>query len=165
MRSDSSSSRTNRSPIADEEDEIASADGAAVGRYANGCMTVLRSSRRRGRMLARGHCTGCAGRGTGCTRWPAPTNAMLARLRSARAIKLHHPAARSEADVLAEWQSYLTRQGRRHYFWLGVNAVITPFATVLLHLAGSELDRHLVRLSDRSPHDRRVGDQPGCNGT
>ncbi len=54
----------------------------------------------------------------------------------ARRIKLHHPAARSEADVLDEWQSYLTRQGRRHYFWLGVNALITPFATALFILPG-----------------------------
>ncbi len=65
-----------------------------------------------------------------------PDEAMLARLRSARRIKLHHPAGRSEADVLDEWQSYLTRQGRRHYFWLGVNALITPFATVLALLPG-----------------------------
>jgi Mitochondrial K+-H+ exchange-related len=61
---------------------------------------------------------------------------MLARLRSVRRIKLHHPAARSESDVLGEWQSYLTKQGRRHYFWLGVNALITPFATVLALLPG-----------------------------
>jgi hypothetical protein len=65
-----------------------------------------------------------------------PDEPMLARLRSARRIKLHHPAARSEAHVLGEWQSYLTRQGRRHYLWLGVNALITPFATVLAVLPG-----------------------------
>jgi Mitochondrial K+-H+ exchange-related len=65
-----------------------------------------------------------------------PDEAMLARLRSARQIKLHHPAARNEAVVLGEWQSYLTRQGRRHYFWLGVNALITPFATALFVLPG-----------------------------
>jgi Mitochondrial K+-H+ exchange-related len=65
-----------------------------------------------------------------------PDEAMLARLRSARRIELHHPAARSESDVLGEWQSYLARQGRRHYFWLGVNALITPFATALFILPG-----------------------------
>jgi hypothetical protein len=65
-----------------------------------------------------------------------PDEAMLARLRRARRINLHHPAARSEADVLGNWQRYLTRQGRRHYFWLGVNALITPFATALFVLPG-----------------------------
>jgi hypothetical protein len=65
-----------------------------------------------------------------------PDEAMLARLRSVRRIKLHHPAARTEAEVIDEWQNYLTRQGRRHYFWLGVNALITPFATALFVLPG-----------------------------
>ncbi len=68
-----------------------------------------------------------------------PDESMLARLRWARRIELHHPAARSEVDVLARWRNYLTRQGRRHFFWLGVNALITPFATVLAFLPGPNL--------------------------
>jgi hypothetical protein len=68
-----------------------------------------------------------------------PDESMLARLRWARRIKLHHPAAHSEVDVLARWRNYLTRQGRRHFFWLGVNALITPFATALFVLPGPNL--------------------------
>ena len=68
-----------------------------------------------------------------------PDETMLARLRSARRIKLHHPAAQSEVDVLARWRNYLTRQRWRHFFWLGVNALITPFATALFVLPGPNL--------------------------
>jgi hypothetical protein len=68
-----------------------------------------------------------------------PDEAMLARLRSSRRIELHHPAARSEDDVLAEWRNYLSGQWRRHWFWLGINALITPFAAALFVLPGPNL--------------------------
>jgi Mitochondrial K+-H+ exchange-related len=68
-----------------------------------------------------------------------PDEPMLARLRSARRIKLHHPAARSEVDVLARWRNYLTRQWRRHFFWLGFNAVIAPISVILAVLPGPNL--------------------------
>ena len=68
-----------------------------------------------------------------------PDESMLAQLRTARRIKLHHPAAHSHGDVLAKWRDYLTWQRRRHSFWLGFNAVITPFATALFVLPGPNL--------------------------
>ena len=68
-----------------------------------------------------------------------PDEAMLARLWSARRIKLHHPAARSEVDVRANWRNYLDRQWRRHLFWLVFNAVITPPSVILAVLPGPNL--------------------------
>jgi Mitochondrial K+-H+ exchange-related len=68
-----------------------------------------------------------------------PDEPMLARLRSARRIKLHHPAAQREVDVLAKWRNYLTRQWRRHFFWLGFNAVIAPISVILAVLPGPNL--------------------------
>ena len=69
----------------------------------------------------------------------APDEPMLARLRSARRIKLHHPATRSEGEVLSNWRNYLTRQRRRHFFWLGFNAVIAPISVILGPLPGPNL--------------------------
>ena len=68
-----------------------------------------------------------------------PDEPMLARLRTARSIELHHPAARSEGEVLAKWRNYLTRQWRRHFFWLGFNAVIAPISVILAPLPGPNL--------------------------
>ena len=68
-----------------------------------------------------------------------PDEPMLARLRSARRIKLHHPATRSEGEVLSNWRNYLTRQRRRHFFWLGFNAVIAPISVILGPLPGPNL--------------------------
>ena len=68
-----------------------------------------------------------------------PDEAMLARLRSVRCINLHHPAARNEVDVRNHWQTYLIRQRRRHFFWLGINTVIAPFSFALAVLPGPNL--------------------------
>jgi hypothetical protein len=68
-----------------------------------------------------------------------PDEPMLARLRSARRIKLHHPAARTEDDVLAKWRKYLSGQWRRHCFWLSFNAVIAPISVILAPLPGPNL--------------------------
>ena len=68
-----------------------------------------------------------------------PDETMLARLRLARRIRLHHPAAHREADVLDRWRKYLTTQQWRHCFWLGFNALVTPFATALFILPGPNL--------------------------
>jgi Mitochondrial K+-H+ exchange-related len=65
-----------------------------------------------------------------------PDEAMLARLWSARRIKLHHPAARSEADVSANWRNYLDRQRGRHLFWLVFNGVLAPPSVILAFLPG-----------------------------
>jgi hypothetical protein len=68
-----------------------------------------------------------------------PDEAMLARLRSARRIDLHHPAAQSGTDVRAIWRDYLARQWRRHLFWMILNAVIAPFMVILAILPGPNL--------------------------
>ena len=65
-----------------------------------------------------------------------PDEAMLARLWSVRRIELHHPAARSEFNVHANWRSYLDRQWRRHLFWFVFNAVIAPPSVILAVLPG-----------------------------
>jgi hypothetical protein len=61
-----------------------------------------------------------------------PDEAMLARLRSARAIELHHPTSRSGDAVLTIWRGYLAAQWRRHLIWLGVNAAVAPFTLAAL---------------------------------
>ncbi|MFI5459179.1 MAG: hypothetical protein ACHRXM_27435 [Isosphaerales bacterium] len=68
-----------------------------------------------------------------------PDEAMLARLRSARRIDLHHPAARTRDEVSATWQGYLTQQWRRHLIWVSLNGVIAPFAFLLFILPGPNL--------------------------
>jgi hypothetical protein len=68
-----------------------------------------------------------------------PDEAMLARLRTARRIDLHHPAAQRGSDVRFIWQDYLTRQRRRHLFWMGLNGVIAPFTVIFALLPGPNL--------------------------
>jgi Mitochondrial K+-H+ exchange-related len=68
-----------------------------------------------------------------------PDETMLARLRSARRIDLHHPAARPGDEVSATWQGYLTRQWRRHLIWMSINGVIAPFSVIFAILPGPNL--------------------------
>jgi hypothetical protein len=68
-----------------------------------------------------------------------PDEAMLARLRTARRVDLHHPAARQGRDVCTIWQDYLSRQWRRHLFWMGLNGVIAPFTVIFALLPGPNL--------------------------
>jgi hypothetical protein len=68
-----------------------------------------------------------------------PDEAMLARLRSARRVDLHHPSAQRGADVCAIWQDYLARQWRRHLCWMCINGVIAPFTLILWVLPGPNL--------------------------
>jgi hypothetical protein len=68
-----------------------------------------------------------------------PDETMLAQLRSARRIELHHPAARSKDEVLTNWRNYLTGQWRRHFFWMGFNGVIAPISVILAILPGPNL--------------------------
>jgi Mitochondrial K+-H+ exchange-related len=68
--------------------------------------------------------------------WSHPDEWMLARLRSAHKIELHHPVSRSSDEVRAIWQDYLAQQGRRHLVWLSVNTVIAPFSVLLWILPG-----------------------------
>ncbi len=71
--------------------------------------------------------------------WAHPDEAMLARLRSARRVDLHHPTARSSDEVRTIWAEYLERQGRRHLFWLIVNGLIAPVSALLAILPGPNL--------------------------
>jgi hypothetical protein len=65
-----------------------------------------------------------------------PDEPMLARLWSVRRIQFHHPAARSDFEVRDHWRSYLSRQSRRHLFWLALNAVMAPPSVILAVLPG-----------------------------
>jgi hypothetical protein len=65
-----------------------------------------------------------------------PDEAMLSRLRPARRIDLHHPAACRDDEVRGAWRDYLTRQWWRHLLWLSVNGVIAPLSVALAVLPG-----------------------------
>jgi hypothetical protein len=68
-----------------------------------------------------------------------PDEAMLARLRSARRIDLHHPATRPGDEVRAIWRDYLAQQWRRHLVWMSINGVIAPFSVIFAILPGPNL--------------------------
>jgi hypothetical protein len=68
-----------------------------------------------------------------------PDEAMLARLRWARRIELHHPATTPPYQVRAIWADYLTQQWRRHLIWMSINGVIAPFSVVFAILPGPNL--------------------------
>ena len=93
-----------------------------------------------------------------------PDEAMLARLRSARRIDLHHPAAQPGATVCAIWHDYLTRQWRRHLLWMSVNAVIAPFTVIFAILPGPNLIGYWFAY--RAIHHVLVsGESDGCGAT
>lgn len=64
--------------------------------------------------------------------WAHPDEAMLSRLRSARRIELHHPAARSEDQVRGLWHAYLDHRWWRHVLWAAANGLIAPPALLTL---------------------------------
>jgi Mitochondrial K+-H+ exchange-related len=68
-----------------------------------------------------------------------PDEPMLARLRPARRIDLHHPATRGSGEVRADWHDYLKRQWWRHLVWMSVNGVIAPVSVILAVLPGPNL--------------------------
>jgi hypothetical protein len=68
--------------------------------------------------------------------WAHPDEVMLARLRRARRIELHHPASRPADEVRALWSGYLNHRWWRHLFWLSGNAVIAPFTVLFAILPG-----------------------------
>ena len=45
----------------------------------------------------------------------------------------------AKSTSCADWRNYLTRQWRRHFFWLGFNAVIAPISVILAILPGPNL--------------------------
>jgi hypothetical protein len=68
-----------------------------------------------------------------------PDEAMLASLRSARRIDLHHPVTRPGEQVRAIWSEYLAQQWRRHLIWMTINGVIAPFTVIFAILPGPNL--------------------------
>lgn len=65
-----------------------------------------------------------------------PDEPMLARLRPARRIDLHHPAAYGGDEVRIVWREYLRRQWWRHLLWMSVHGVIAPVSAILAVLPG-----------------------------
>jgi hypothetical protein len=65
-----------------------------------------------------------------------PDEAMLARLRTAKRIHLHHPASLAEEKVNEIWYGYLGQQWRRHWAWLAINGTVAPFTIPLALLPG-----------------------------
>ena len=68
-----------------------------------------------------------------------PDETLYARLRTARAIDLNHPAAMETPAVDAAWTAFLSRGRRRHWPWLVVNALVAPLTIVLAPLPGPNL--------------------------
>jgi Mitochondrial K+-H+ exchange-related len=68
-----------------------------------------------------------------------PDEMLLARLRLARTIVLHHPSSMTDDDVYAAWTTFLRRGRKRHWLWFVVNAVISPLTLILGPLPGPNL--------------------------
>ncbi|SIO59261.1 K+-H+ exchange-related [Singulisphaera sp. GP187] len=64
---------------------------------------------------------------------------MLARLRTASAIEMYHPATMSGEEAQAHWVDYMARCRRRHLPWLGFNILISPITLILAPLPGPNL--------------------------
>lgn len=72
-------------------------------------------------------------------RWVHPDETLLARLRSARTLEVHHPASLNAEDVAAAWADYLARSRRRHWPWFVVDLLVTPLTVLLAPLPGPNL--------------------------
>lgn len=57
---------------------------------------------------------------------------MLRALRLAETLELVHPASMAGGLVKQRWRRYLQRQIGKHVLWLGVNAIVSPFAIIIL---------------------------------
>jgi hypothetical protein len=65
-----------------------------------------------------------------------PDEVLLARLRKATEIEVHHPPSLSADDVAAAWSAFLARGRRRHWPWFIVNTLIAPLTILLGPLPG-----------------------------
>lgn len=65
-----------------------------------------------------------------------PDEALLARLRRARSIELHHPESMAEGDAVAAWSRFLAVGRRRHWPWLVANTLVAPLTILLAPLPG-----------------------------
>jgi hypothetical protein len=68
--------------------------------------------------------------------WSHPDEWMLSQLRTAKTIDLHYPACRTDDEVLAFWQDYVSRQQYRHLVWLAVNGTVAPISVIFAILPG-----------------------------
>jgi Mitochondrial K+-H+ exchange-related len=69
----------------------------------------------------------------------APDEPLLRSLRGAKAVVLVHPASLTEDAARERWEDYLASRGRRHLFWLIINAIISPLTLLLAPLPGPNL--------------------------
>lgn len=64
---------------------------------------------------------------------------MLARLRTASAIDIYHPATLTDEEAQTIWIEYLARCRRRHLPWLAVNTLLSPVSLLLAPIPGPNL--------------------------
>ena len=69
-------------------------------------------------------------------RFTHPDEELLARLRTAREVELHHSEALSAEEVNAAWAAFLASSRRRHWPWFLANLLVAPLSIVLAVLPG-----------------------------
>jgi hypothetical protein len=68
-----------------------------------------------------------------------PDEPLLARLRSAGAITVHHPASMDAEVAGVAWSRFLKGGRRRHLPWLIFDSLVAPLTIVLMPLPGPNL--------------------------
>jgi len=62
----------------------------------------------------------------------SPDESALRRLRHASQITVSYPSSVEEEAARALWMNYLASRGRRHLWWLSINALVAPVILLLL---------------------------------
>ena len=62
----------------------------------------------------------------------SPDESALRRLRHASQITVFYPSAVKEEAARSLWTNYLASRGRRHLWWLSINALVAPVALLVL---------------------------------
>ncbi len=62
----------------------------------------------------------------------SPDESALRRLRHASQLTVCYPSSVSEEAARALWTDYLASRGRRHLWWLSINALVAPVVLLLL---------------------------------
>jgi hypothetical protein len=65
-----------------------------------------------------------------------PDEPLLASLRTARTIEIHHPTTLTNDAVRDLWSAYLKRRRLRHRLWLSFDALFAPVSVLLTPLPG-----------------------------
>lgn len=68
-----------------------------------------------------------------------PDEPLLARLRTAARVELHHPRHLPADAVHAAWLEHLKRARRRHWGWFVANLLVAPVTVLLAPLPGPNL--------------------------